>query len=261
MSNLTVCTLASSSKGNSIYVRMGEDEILIDAGISAKRLSDALKSVDSDISRIKAIFITHEHSDHTSGIEVVAKKYKIPIHITEPSARVLLCEKNQHAAELAVIHPLLYTEVVGCINVTSFVTSHDSAASVGYVVSDGNDEHTLAVATDLGYVNDDVSDALIGVQNVILESNHDENMLLCGPYDYTLKRRILSPTGHLSNEAAAAFVSRLVMSGTKRILLAHLSEENNLPELAYHSSLAALADKDIFLAVAKPSEPTYLVRP
>lgn len=259
MTNFTVCTLASSSKGNSIYVRMGEDEILIDVGISAKRTADALRLVGSDISRIKAIFITHEHSDHTSGLEIVAKKYNIPIHITEPSARVLLCQKTEHVAKVAVIHPILYTEAVGGITVTSFVTSHDSAASVGYVIRDGNTGHTLAVATDLGYVSDDVSDALIGVQNIILESNHDENMLLCGPYDYTLKRRILSPTGHLSNDAAAAFVSRLAVSGTKRILLAHLSEENNLPEIAYHTSLEAIAGKDVVLAVAKPGEPTVFI--
>lgn len=258
MTNFTVCTLASSSKGNSIYVRMGDDEILIDVGISAKRTADALKLIGSDISRIKAIFITHEHSDHTSGLEIVAKKYKIPIHITEPSARVLLCEKTKHAAEVAVIHPLLYSETVGGVTVTSFVTSHDSAASVGYVIGDGSVEHTLAVATDLGYISDDVSDALIGVPNIILESNHDENMLLCGPYDYALKRRILSPTGHLSNDAAAAFVSRLVAAGTKRILLAHLSEENNLPEIAYHTSLEAIGDKNVTLTVAKPSEPTVL---
>ena len=238
---------------------MGEDEILIDVGISAKRTADALKLIGSDISRIKAIFITHEHSDHTSGLEVVAKKYKIPIHITEPSARAFLCKKTEHAAEVAVIHPLLYSETVGGVTVTSFVTSHDSAASVGYVVSDGSVEHTLAVATDLGYISDDVSDALIGVPNIILESNHDENMLLCGPYDYALKRRILSPTGHLSNDAAASFVSRLVASGTKCILLAHLSEENNLPEIAYHTSLEAIGDKDVTLTVAKPSEPTIFI--
>ncbi len=256
----TVYTLASSSKGNSIYVRLGDDEILIDAGISCKRLSDALKSIDTDISRIKAIFVTHEHSDHVSGLETVAKKYGIPIHITEPSARAYLCSsKTASAASVAIIHPILFEESVGALTVRSFATPHDSAASVGYVISDGTPEHTVAVATDIGTVTDEVSDALIGCENVILESNHDENMLLCGAYPYELKRRILSECGHLSNEAAAVFVSHLAASGTRRIMLAHLSQDNNLPELAYHSSLEVLLGSDVFLAVAAPSEPTKLV--
>lgn len=255
----TVYTLASSSKGNSVYVRLGDDEILIDAGISCKRLCEALKSLDTDISRIKAIFVTHEHSDHVAGLETVAKKYNIPIHLTEPSARAYLSPKTASAAQTAIIHPILYTEQVGVLTVRSFATPHDSAASVGFVVTDGTPEHTLALATDIGTLTDEVSDALIGCENVILESNHDENMLLCGDYPYELKRRILSDTGHLSNEAAAAFVSHLAASGTKRILLAHLSQDNNLPELAYHSCLTVLEGKDVFLDVAAPNEPTKLI--
>lgn len=255
----TVYTLASSSKGNSVYVRLGDDEILIDAGISCKRLCEALKSLDTDISRIKAIFVTHEHSDHVAGLETVAKKYNIPIHLTEPSARAYLSAKTASAAHTAIIHPILYTEQVGALTVRSFATSHDSAASVGYIVTDGTPRHTLALATDTGTVTDELSDALIGCENVILESNHDENMLLCGDYPYELKRRILSDTGHLSNEAAAAFVSHLAASGTKRILLAHLSQDNNLPELAYHSCLTVLEGKEVFLGVASPTQPTKLI--
>lgn len=259
MSLFTVYTLASSSKGNAIYVRLDEDEILIDAGISHKRLCDALKSLDTDLSRIKAIFVTHEHSDHTSGLEVTAKKHGIPIHMTEPSARVYCCARNEHSSAFVCTHPIIYTERVGSLTVTSFPTSHDSAACVGYVITDGTPEHTLAIATDTGCITDDISDALIGVENVILESNHDENMLLCGSYAYELKRRILSDFGHLSNDTAAAFVSHLAASGTKRILLAHLSEENNLPELAYHSSLTAIGGAPVTVAVAAPHTPTRLV--
>ncbi len=256
----SVYTLASSSKGNCIYVRLDDDELLIDAGISCKRMSDALRTLNTDISRIKAIFVTHEHSDHVSGIETIAKKYKIPVHFTEPSARAhLRSQKTEHTAEAAIIHPLIYEEQIGSLTVRSFVTSHDSMASVGFVITDGSPAHTVAVATDMGIITDEASDALLGVENVILESNHDENMLLCGPYPYELKRRILSNQGHLSNEAAAAFVSRLVLSGTKRILLAHLSEENNLPELAYHSALAAIGEADVHLDVAAPGTPTKLI--
>ena len=260
MTEFSVYTLASSSKGNCVYVRLGEDELLIDAGTSCKRISDALKSIDTDISRIKAIFITHEHCDHVAALETISKKYAIPVHFTEPSAKAYLCSaKTEHTAKAAVIHPPVYSERVGALEVRSFVTPHDSAASVGFVVTDGTPEHTLALATDIGCVTDEVFDALIGVENVILESNHDENMLLCGPYPYDLKRRILSNRGHLSNDNCAAFVSRLAASGTKRILLAHLSQENNLPELAYHSSLCLLQETDVSLSVAAVAEPTKLV--
>ena len=260
MSDFSVYTLASSSKGNSVYVRLGEDELLIDAGISCKRLSEALRSLNTDISRIKAIFVTHEHSDHVAGLETVSKKYRIPVHFTEPSARAYLrSQREQYTAAVSVIHPPLFFEAVGSLTVRSFITSHDSAASVGYVVTDGTAANTLALATDLGYITDEVSDALLGVENVILESNHDENMLLCGAYPYDLKRRILSNRGHLSNDAAAAFIGSLARSGTKRILLAHLSQDNNLPELAYHTSISAIGESDVEISVAAPYSATRLV--
>ncbi len=260
MPDFSVYTLASSSKGNSVYIRMLDDEILIDAGISAKRVCDSLRSVGSDITKIKAIFVTHEHSDHVSGLEMLSKKYRIPIHMTKPSADAYLSpSKTPFSSQTSVIHPLLFTEQIGGITVRSFATSHDSAASVGYVVTDGSDERTVAIATDLGYISDEVADTLMGIENIILESNHDENMLLCGPYPYELKRRILSNRGHLSNETAAAFICRLAASGTKRILLAHLSQDNNIPELAYQSALGVLKSKEVSLGVAAPSVPTKLI--
>jgi len=260
MSDFSVYSLASSSKGNSVYVRIFDDEILIDAGISAKRVCDTLKEIGSDITKIKAIFVTHEHSDHVSGLEVLSKKYHIPIHLTQPSADVYLrTGKTPFTAQASVVHPLLFSEQIGRVTVRSFAVSHDSTACVGYDVTDGSDQHTVAIATDLGYISDEVADTLLGIENVVLESNHDENMLLCGPYPYDLKRRILSNKGHLSNEAASSFICRLADSGTKRILLAHLSQDNNLPELAYHSALCVLGKRDITLCVAAPGEPTKLV--
>ncbi|MBQ8510157.1 MAG: MBL fold metallo-hydrolase [Clostridia bacterium] len=261
MNEFHVCTLASSSKGNAVWVKLGEDEILIDAGISAKRLETALAAQGSSLASIKAIFITHEHSDHVTALEVVSKKYQIPIHITEPSAKVYLSSpRTEHAAEAIVIHPPQFSVQVGALEVRSFVTSHDSAASVGYVVTDGTPSHTLALATDIGCITEPVEQALLGVENVILESNHDENMLLCGAYPYQLKRRILSPKGHLSNESAAAFVRRLAESGTRRILLAHLSPENNMPELAEQSAKCALCGHEgCIVCVAAMSEPTRLI--
>jgi phosphoribosyl 1,2-cyclic phosphodiesterase len=260
MTDFSVYTLASSSRGNSVYVKCGSDELLIDAGTSARRLECALNSLGSELSRIKAIFITHEHSDHTSALETISKKYAIPIHFTEASASAFLNSEKTHAtAESSVIHPPLYCEHIGSLEVHTFLTPHDSAGSVGFIVSDGTSNHTMALATDIGCVNASVEEALLGIENVILESNHDENMLLCGCYPYLLKRRILSDRGHLSNEAASAFARRLADSGTKRILLAHLSPENNLPELAYQSAFNALSGTSAIVSVAAMSVPTKFV--
>ena len=229
--HIKVFTLASSSKGNAVYIRYGSDEILIDAGISAKRLECALMSLGSSLKNIQAIFVTHEHSDHISGLATVSKKYGIPVHLTEKSGHAMLNQaKYAPVAECAVLHTPVYSETVGSLEVRSFPTPHDSVCSVGFTVMAGND--TFALATDLGHISPDVEAALTGAENVILESNHDENMLLCGSYPYDVKLRILSDFGHLSNETSAAFAKKLAVGGTKHILLAHLSPENNLPELA-----------------------------
>lgn len=261
MPDFSVYTLASSSKGNCTYIKYGNDEILIDAGISTKRIENSLKQLGTELGNISAIFITHEHTDHISGLVTLSKKYDIPIHITELSAKAMLnTEKYAFVAGDAKIHPPMYSVNVGDIGITSFVTPHDSKGSVGYVVTDGTEENTVAYATDIGHISDSIVENLLGVKNVIIESNHDKNMLLCGAYPYDIKRRILSDYGHLSNEACAEFVRELVGSGTKRILLAHLSPENNLPELALEASRLAIIDKeDIYLEVASMNTPTKLV--
>ena len=257
--SLSVYTLASGSKGNAVLVRSGDDAILIDAGISAKRLGTALNDLDCDPASLGGIFITHEHSDHVAGLAVFAGYFGLPVHFTEPSAKAYFsCPRTEAVTALAKVHPLLFSEQVGCLSVRSFVTPHDSAASVGYSITDGIS--SFALATDIGCLTESVEKALLGVENVILESNHDENMLLSGPYPYPPKRRILSTTGHLSNEAASAFAVRLSESGTKHLLLAHLSEENNLPELALASVEAALSGhSDMTVAVAAAKSPTKLV--
>ncbi|MCI8387870.1 MAG: MBL fold metallo-hydrolase [Clostridiales bacterium] len=260
MTDFSVYTLASSSRGNCTYVRCNDTELLIDAGISMRRIETALCGLGTKLSNISAIFITHEHSDHVSALETISKKYPIPVHFVEASAMAFLgTEKTRTVGQAAVIHPPIYCECVGSLKVQSFVTPHDSAGSVGFVVSDGTAEHTFALATDIGCITESIETALIGVQNVILESNHDENMLLCGAYPYQLKRRILSRTGHLSNEAASKFALQLANNGMKRLLLAHLSPDNNHPVLALRTAELALENTDAMVNVAAMSEPTQLV--
>lgn len=259
---LCAYTLFSSSKGNATYVCYGDDEILIDAGMSAKAINTSLESIGTSLERIGAIFITHEHSDHVRGLPVIAKKYNIPIHVTAPSAKKLLARMGG-TGEIH-IHEPVFEHRIGKILVQSFITPHDSEMSVGYRLSLG--DATLAVATDIGYVSEDIRRALSGADYVLLESNHDREMLIYGDYPYTLKQRILSRHGHLSNDDCAEFVSALAEGGTRRVLLGHLSENNNTPERAYSCCRDRLTSQNIKwgpahgfdFGVAEPYKPTRL---
>ena len=267
-----LCTLYSGSGGNATYISDGETAILIDAGKSAKALVRALTEIHAlpegkqkGMGRlpVDAIFITHEHTDHISALKVFLKKYSIPVHVTEQSAPYLYAVAGDTPLrDLIVSHPPIFTEQIGGLTVRSFPTSHDSRMSVGYRVTMqdacGNFRE-FGYATDLGKVTPYVEEGLCGCEAVVLESNHDPDMLLDGPYPYSLKLRIRSSTGHLSNDAAANFAARLTESGTCRFLLAHLSKENNMPLLALEAFKSVLKDADVTLSVADPENVTYLV--
>ena len=252
------CPLFSSSGGNSVYIGCGEDGILIDVGMSAKQTDIALHNIGVDPETIKAIFITHEHSDHVKGLRVFASKHKIKIYATKGTAFYL------DNYELTEAKGGLSCEVIddkgfeaGSIFVKPFRTSHDARESCGYTV-ETPDGRKISLATDLGYITDTVHNAISGSDLVMLESNHDIRMLENGPYPYQLKERILSNKGHLSNDACAEEAVKLIENGTTRLFLGHLSKENNFPELAYQTTYAALSqagmqeDNDYILKVAKP---------
>ncbi len=257
----SVTTLYSGSGGNSTLVCAGGTKILIDAGKSAKALCMALRSVDSDISDISAIFITHEHSDHISALETVCKRNAIPVHMTEGSAQKFDLFPDSSVHSRLVRHDTEYSVPVGNLTVTSFRTPHDSNMSVGYRIEwrDESGRHAVGIATDIGHITDSIRNALFGCEAVVLESNHDETMLMNGPYPYNLKLRIASNRGHLPNSECARFACTLVKKGTKGFILAHLSEENNLPALAYDEAVSAIADENIKILVASPRLPTELI--
>ena len=262
MDKITAYTLYSGSSGNCIYLKTPDAELLIDAGVSARAVEKALREVDSSLASITAIFVTHEHSDHTRGLEVISKKHHIPTHMTEPSARALITDPRASLLGDLYLHPLLFTVQYGATTVRSFATSHDSAAAVGYTVeyapTDGEVEK-FGIATDLGHIDDSVLDALCGADAAVIEANHDVQMLLSGPYPYPLKLRILSENGHLSNESSAVLAKSLAETGTHSFVLAHLSKENNYPPTAEAAVRAALTDFDgISLAVAAPDMPTRI---
>ncbi len=258
--NYTLKLLYSGSDGNAALLCADGHAVLIDAGRTAKCLCAALQEAGADPDRLDAIFVTHEHRDHTAALDVFVKHHPVPVHITERSAQRMLPRTGQALHEHLVIHPPLYSVEVGPFTFSSFLTSHDSAQSVGFriIVREGEKEHIVGYATDLGTVTPAVEAGLCGCEGVVLECNHDEEMLMEGPYPYDLKRRIASPKGHLSNRDCADFATRLAANGTKRLLLAHLSEINNLPDLALAEVRSALAGTGVHVEAAAPDRITEL---
>lgn len=260
MKKYRLLTLYSGSEGNCTFISSGKTCILIDAGKSARTLCAKLCEIGSDIKNISAIFITHEHTDHVSALETLSKKYHIPIHMTNASAAKFDRAPLSAVHSCLVRHDTVFCQTVGDVTVRSFPTPHDSRMSVGYRVSfeaDGK-THIFGVATDIGHISDEIREGLGGAEAVVLESNHDEQMLLNGPYPRDLKLRILSDSGHLSNRNSAKFAASLARSGCKGFILAHLSKENNEPRLAYEDAVSEIADSSVSVRVASPDAPCEL---
>lgn len=246
-------TLFSGSSGNSVFVRYGEDAILVDAGKSAKAVESALAELGSSLKQVKAIFVTHEHSDHVSALPVIARKHKIPIHFVAETAYEM-----KELPEGAVLHEGLFDETVGNMRVEAFYTPHDSARSVGYIITCG--ERRFGIATDMGVITRNVVEALAGCDCAMIESNYDETMLENGPYPRCLKERIASTRGHLSNKNGALLAAILAHAGTRRIVLGHLSAENNDPAIALQEAKEELCRRGLqaSLAVADRHQPTCI---
>lgn len=244
-------TLFSGSSGNSEFIRCGEDAILVDAGKSAAAIERALVGLGSSLSKVKAIFVTHEHCDHVAGLPVIARKYGIPIHVLAKTAY----EMKQLPCT-AVLHEGLFEETVGSITVRAFYTPHDSICSLGYIITCGG--HRFGIATDMGMIARNVVEALAGCDCAMIESNYDEEMLRNGSYPPLLKARIASDRGHLSNKNGALLAAILAHAGTRRIVLGHLSEENNDPDIALREACEELSRRGLCadLAVASRHEPT-----
>ncbi|MBQ4067204.1 MAG: MBL fold metallo-hydrolase [Clostridia bacterium] len=227
---IEISTLFSGSSGNSTLIRTESCAILIDAGRNCKAVCEALHKLGMTLDDIRAVFVTHEHSDHISALDVMMRKRAIPIHVTEPSSREL-CKKAS-AAQCAVIHKeLCFTERVGDLTVTAFPLPHDSAANVGYVIT-CDDGDCAGVATDMGYPTQLCFERLRCCRQAVLEANHDPGMVKNGPYPRALKERILSRGGHLSNSDCAQLIMGLCECGMEKIMLAHLSLDNNTPDKA-----------------------------
>ncbi len=250
------CPMFSGSSGNCTYISSENFNILIDAGVSAKAITEALIGLNTSPNEIDAIFITHEHCDHIKGVRVFATKYNIPVYANELTMNELLKdEKFANAVDYRIISDTI--KIKGC-SITAFNTPHDSVNSCGYsiVTSDGR---KISTCTDIGCVTDTIRQALLGSDLVLIESNHETNMLMTGSYPYPLKLRVSSDVGHLSNRCCAEELPQLVKNGTTRIVLGHISKDNNTPLLAETTAVSTLKmhgfvrDLDYILTVAKPN--------
>lgn len=251
---MRIVSLCSSSKANCTYIEHNGEGILVDVGCSFKALRDGLNKIDRSIENVKAIFITHEHSDHIAGLMQITKNTEIPVFASEGTLHRLVTEKkvftdkNLYVADEIEKAPVSFTP-------DAFHTPHDSAESMGYTFA--ADGVKIAVCTDVGHITPEVRENLLGCRFVLLESNYDLEMLTRNiKYPPQLKARIRSDRGHLSNSDSGAFARDLIKSGTTSILLGHLSQENNTPEIAYNNMINALSyigaevNRDFLLDVA-----------
>lgn len=232
---MRMCSIVSGSSGNCIYIGSDTTHILIDAGISGKRTEEGLNKLGLSMADVSAVLVSHEHADHIQGLGVLARKYHKNICCTKGTRDAILQD-----GKVGKIDEDLFSEVyadekftIGDLQITPIKISHDAAQPVAYKISHGTKR--CAVVTDLGYYDDYIVESLRGVNVLLLEANHDVNMLQVGPYPYYLKQRILGQRGHLSNESCGQLMCKLAHKDLQAVVLGHLSKENNLPELAYET--------------------------
>ena len=232
---MNLCRIASGSSGNCIYVGSDTTSLLVDVGISGKRIEEGLRSIDHTTGDCDGILITHEHSDHIKGLGVISRKHKIPIYCTRGTMEAMQSMSSLGKMPEGLFRPIEADKKfqIGDLQVQPFAISHDAAEPVGYRINHGT--KSAGIATDLGYYDDYIVQNLSGLDVLLLEANHDVNMLQVGSYPYYLKQRILGNRGHLSNETAGRLLCRLLHERMKAVFLGHLSRENNYEALAYET--------------------------
>ena len=246
---MRVCIFASGSGGNSLLVSGQGGNVLIDAGISMRKIQTGLQQAGVTMQEINGVLITHEHSDHISGLKMLAKHYNTPIFAPEKLGMKLV-ELDEKIENKLNIIPVGRSFDLSGFEVKACHTPHDVEESVAYRL-DG--DGSFALATDMGHVTDDIKAFLKGVDSALIESNYDENLLRIGPYPSFLKRRVASDRGHLSNNCSAKLAAFLEEHGTGRLILGHLSRENNTPDKAFNTVKSALqsAATELFCAQAQ----------
>ncbi|MCL2099782.1 MAG: MBL fold metallo-hydrolase [Oscillospiraceae bacterium] len=264
MDELKTCSLSSGSSGNAVYIGCGQTHILIDAGRSAKALTNLLEGFGVKIGSLSAVFITHEHIDHVSALKILINRTKIPVYMVWESFNNLGEDyKDALGGVINFIKPGEDKIRLGGLDIQCYPVPHDSAANVGYIISYG-DTKAVGVVTDIGYMSKQVIESVCGCKILYIESNHDLEMLKTSSYPEYLKQRIKSKTGHLSNKECAETLPYFIKHGTEKIILYHLSGENNIKELALKESkrsilAAKLNAGTVHLGVAPKSAPSRMI--
>ena len=259
---LNFCSLYSGSSGNCLFVNSENTNVLIDSGVSVKKIEEALKSIDVDASSIDAILVTHEHIDHVKSLATLSKKYNLPVFATAetfdamPEQTLKITENN--------VHKFCVNDKfeIGDLQILPFPIPHDAANPCGFNIF--HNDMKISIATDIGHMNNAILTSLEDSKFVLLESNYDPEVLKCSKYPFTLKSRIAGPNGHLSNNVAGKTLSYLAKNGLQSAMLGHLSKESNFPELAYQTVLDELIsnhyDENSFsLKVASRDVPGKLI--
>jgi len=226
---LKFCSLFSGSSGNCQYIKTENTTILVDAGLSGKKIQQEIVNIGEDPKKVDAIFITHEHIDHIQGAGIMSRRLNVPIYANRKTWEAM----NTYIGDIKSENIKILDECaeVGDLSIMPFDISHDAAHPVGYNIFYKNKK--ISLVTDTGCTNDLIINSIMDSDLLLVESNHDEDMVLIGPYPWTLKRRVLGEFGHMSNDTAGNLISRVVRRGTEIVLLGHLSKENNFPQLAY----------------------------
>ncbi len=258
------CSLYSGSTGNCLLIQSNETNILIDAGVSQKKISEALASFNLDLTNIDAILVTHEHSDHTMNVGSISKKYDIPVYCNLETLNAMPDQKNKINEKNQIIFKNNKSFKINDFEILPFSIPHDAANPCGFNIF--HDDKKISIATDIGHVDNTLISNLQCSSFILLEANYDPDILKYGKYPFSLKQRILSPVGHLSNESAGKTISELFSKQIfKKAMLGHLSKENNFPELALKTvydelNTKNITKKDISIDVANRNAPSKLIK-
>ncbi len=259
---LNFCSLYSGSSGNCLFVENSSTKILVDCGVSGKKVCEGLESIDKKIEDIDAIIVTHEHSDHVQSLGLISKKYNIPVYANTETWQAMPTQSQKILENNKKTFNNDNDFEIGNLLIHPFSTPHDAANPCGFNIYSG--KRKISIATDLGHMDNVILENLKGSSFILLESNYDPEILKVSKYPYILKQRIAGPNGHLSNSTAGKTIGCLIQNDLKTVMLGHLSKENNFPELAYQTVVEELIGQnidtnEISLSVANRNNPTKII--
>lgn len=241
---LNFCSLYSGSSGNSLFVETSHTKLLIDAGVSSKKIEKALLDIDIDPSSLDGILVTHEHTDHIQGVGTLSKKFNLPVFVNQETLDAMPKQRDKIDSNNIKTFQISDKFSIKDLDIKPFSIPHDAANPCGFNI--WKNDKKISIATDIGHMTNDILKHLEESLFIMLEANYDPEVLRCSSYPFTLKSRIAGPTGHLSNEIAGKTISYLLQSGLKNAMLGHLSKESNFPELAYQTVMDELICNQFF---------------